>query len=170
MASDMITRPSPPTPGRAPAKACLPRHPEGVRQRPTGSRDEVGGATVFVVLLAVALMAAAGLVIDGGYALAARREAMNQAEQAARVASDQLSEAGLRSGLTTVQNAKARGAAQSYLASAGAAGTVGIGAGGRVSVTVRSDYRPAVLSMVGISSIAISATATAVSIDEDDTP
>lgn len=148
----------------------LRRRPAAAGPRQPRARDEVGGATVFVVLLAVALMAAAGLVIDGGYALAARREAMNQAEQAARVASDQLSQASLRSGLTSVQNAKARTAAQSYLASAGAAGTVDIGAGGRVSVTVRTDYRPAVLSMLGVSSIDVSANATAVSVDEDDTP
>lgn len=138
--------------------------------RRSAKRDEVGGASVLVVLLAVGLMVAAGLVIDGGYALAERRQAMNQAEQAARVASDQLSEAGLRSGVTSVRAGEARSAAQSYLASAGANGSVGISSAGRVTVTVRSDYRPAVLSMVGVPPIGVSATATAVSIDEDDTP
>lgn len=138
--------------------------------RRPAERDEVGGASVLVVLLAVGLMVAAGLVIDGGYALAERRQAMNQAEQAARVASDQLSEAGLRSGVTSVRASEARSAAQSYLASAGANGNVAINSAGRVTVTVRSDYRPAVLSMVGVPPIGVSATATAVSIDEDDTP
>jgi Flp pilus assembly protein TadG len=131
-------------------------------------RDERGAATVVVVFLALALLAGAGLVIDGGYALAGRRQAMNQAEQSARVTSDKLSEAGLRSGATRVDDGQARAAAQAYLASVGAGGTVTI-AGGRVTVTVRDDYRPAILSMVGVDSIDIEATATAVSIDNDDT-
>ena len=132
-------------------------------------RDERGGATVVVVFLAVALLAGAGLVIDGGYALAGRRQAMTQAEQSARVASDKLSEGGLRSGATRVDDGQARAAAQAYLSSVGARGTMVI-AGGRVTVTVRDDYRPAILSMVGVGSIDVAATATAVSIDSDDTP
>ena len=122
-----------------------------------------------VVFLAVALLAGAGLVIDGGYALADRRQAMHQAEQTARVASDKLSEAGLRSGATLVDDGQARAAAQSYLSTVGARGTVTI-TGGRVTVTVRDDYRPAILSMVGVDSIDVAATATAVSIDNDDNP
>ena len=133
------------------------------------SHDECGGATVVVVFLALALFAGAGLVIDGGYALAGRRQAMAQAEQSARVASDKLSEGGLRSGATRVDDGQARAAAQAYLASVGAGGTVVI-AGGRVTVTVRDDYRPAILSMVGVGSIDVAATATAVSIDNDHTP
>ncbi len=130
-------------------------------------RDERGGATVFVVLLAVALLACAGLVIDGGYALAARRSSMAQAEQAARVAADQLSETDLRSGEPVVVDAQAQAAAQTYLRSAGVSGTVRI-AEGEVTVSVSNDYRPAILSMVGISSLDVGATATAVSIDDDD--
>jgi hypothetical protein len=124
---------------------------------------------VIVVFLAVALLVGAGLVIDGGYALAGRRRAMHQAEQTARVASDKLSEAGLRSGATRVDDGPARAAAQAYLSRVGARGTVII-AGGRVTVTVRDAYRPAILSMVGVGAIDVAATATAVSIDDDDTP
>lgn len=133
------------------------------------TREERGAATVVVVFLAVSLLAGAGLVIDGGYALAGRRRAMNQAEQTARVASDKLSEAGLRSGATLVDSGQARAAAQAYLTTVGARGTVTI-TGGRVTVTVRDDYRPAILSMVGVGSIDVAATATAVSVDNDDSP
>lgn len=139
------------------------------RRRGCRLRGERGAATVIVVFLAVALLVGAGLVIDGGYALAGRRRAMNQAEQTARVASDKLSEAGLRSGATCVDDGQARAAAQAYLATVGARGTVTI-AGGRVTVTVRDAYRPAILSMVGVGAIDVAATATAVSIDDDDTP
>lgn len=135
----------------------------------TCRRDERGAATVVVVFLAVALLAGAGLVIDGGYALADRRHAMNQAEQTARVASDKISEAGLRDGATLVDDAQARAAAQAYLTTVGARGTVTI-AGDRVTVTVRDNYRPAIMSMVGVGSIDVAATATATSIDNDDTP
>lgn len=122
---------------------------------------------MFVVFLAVALLTAGGLVIDGGYALAARRASMTQAEQAARVASDTLNETDLRSGENVVADAQARAAAMAYLSSAGATGTVTIGVG-EVTVRVSDDYRPAILSMVGIGSLDVGATATAVSIDDDD--
>ncbi len=130
-------------------------------------RDERGAATVFVVLLAVALLTAAGLVIDGGYALAAKRSSMAQAEQAARVAADQLSETALRSGEPVLVDAQAQAAAQAYLRNAGVSGTVSIAAG-EVTVSVSEQYRPAILSMVGVSSLDVGATATAVSIDDDD--
>ena len=129
-------------------------------------REERGAATVFVVLLATAMLVCAGLVIDGGYTLAARRAAMSQAEQAARLASDKLSESSLRSGRSALVTGQAQGAAQSYLANAGAAGSVSI-TGDRVTVTVRETYRPAVLSMVGIDSLDVTATATATSIDDE---
>lgn len=38
-------------------------------RRPQRRQDERGAATIFVVLFTVALLAVAGLVIDGGYAL-----------------------------------------------------------------------------------------------------
>lgn len=140
-------------------------------RRLTGSppRDHRGAATVFAVFLAVALMAGAGLVIDGGYALSAKRKAMNQAEQAARVASDELSQADLRNGSTVVNTARAQGAAQTYLSLVGARGTVAIN-GGRVTVTVSDDYQPAILSIVGVNHIGVEASATATSIDEDTNP
>ena len=47
-------------------------------------RDERGAVTVFVLVLSVALILAAGLVIDGGAILAARREAIAAAQGALR--------------------------------------------------------------------------------------
>src|SRR3546814_2863091 len=46
--------------------------------------NERGSVTAFVVIMTSALLAMAGLVIDGGYALAAHRRAFNEAEAAAR--------------------------------------------------------------------------------------
>lgn len=134
------------------------------------ARNELGASTVFLVLLSVALLVAAGLVIDGGYALAERRRAMNVAEQAARLAADQVSEPSLRSGLRRVDDGRARAAAQTYLRAAGWQGIVTTAPSGRVTVNVVGAYRPAVLSMVGVRAFDVRATATAVSIDQDDLP
>src|ERR1700737_3055187 len=48
--------------------------------------DEKGMVTAFVVLITLALVMFIGLVLDGGYTLAARREAIDEADGAARAA------------------------------------------------------------------------------------
>ncbi|RYB88296.1 hypothetical protein EUA06_21860 [Nocardioides glacieisoli] len=136
-------------------------------RRPPRRQDERGAATIFVVLFTVALLAVAGLVIDGGYALGAKREAMNNAEQAARAGADALNQGALRDGQTMVAPGRAVNAAQAYLALVGAQGTVDI-AGGEVTVTVTGQQDTKLLSAVGVGSIPVKATATALSIDEDD--
>lgn len=130
-------------------------------------RDERGQVTVFVVLVIVALFAMAGLVIDGGSALAEKRSAMNTAEQAARVGADALDPASLRSGDPTVLPARAAAATQAYLSQAGVRGTVNIN-GGEVTVTVRDTYDTVLLSAVGVGSMRISSTAAARSVNADD--
>jgi len=121
---------------------------------------------VFVVFVAVALLAVAGLVIDGGYAMAARREATGQAEQAARVGADALDQASLRSGTAEVDPQLAVLAAEDYLARVDAQATVTV-EGDTVTVTVTVTQDTAVLSAVGVSSLTVSGTAAARSIDED---
>jgi Flp pilus assembly protein TadG len=139
----------------------------GVR-RLGGYRDEHGAAAAFVVLMTVALLSVAGLVIDGGYALGAKREAMTDAEQAARAGADALNQGALRSGEVMVDPGRARIAAQTYLHAVGATGTVRIH-GGQVSVTVTTREHTVILSAVGVNTIPIKATATAESIDQNTT-
>lgn len=153
-------------PRAAPAYPHAPADRHRARRGPSG---EWGSATVFVVFLALALMSGAGLVIDGGYALAHRRASMNHAEQAARAAADEVSDASLRNGTPAVDPAVARVAAAGYLGRVAATGTVQV-RGDRVTVTVRRTYRPVLLSLVGIDSIDVTASATAVSVDETTTP
>jgi Flp pilus assembly protein TadG len=136
------------------------------RRLAAGERDERGISTLFVVLFATAMLAVAGLVIDGGYALGAKREAMNQAEQAARVGADALDQAALRSGTTRVDPGQAVAVAQAYLNQVGARGSVAVN-GGEVTVTVTGSQDTTILSAVGVTSLPIKATATALSIDED---
>lgn len=142
----------------------MPTERRGHQPASTGER---GVATAFLVLFAIAMLSVAGLVIDGGYALAAKREATNDAEQSARVGADALSAAGLRSGQTDVDPRLAVAAAQHYLDTVGARGTVAVD-GARVTVTVRMTQDTLILSAVGVNGIDVEASATAASIDEDD--
>lgn len=136
------------------------------RPRTPRVRDERGVSTLFVVFFAIAMLAVAGLVIDGGYALGAKRAAMNQAEQAARVGADALDQGALRDGTTQVNRGSAVAAAQAYLDRVGATGSVRVN-GGEVTVVVTARQDTAILSAVGVTGIPVGATATAVSIDED---
>jgi Flp pilus assembly protein TadG len=52
--------------------------------------SEAGVVTVTITVLVIAIVAAAGLVIDGGRLLAARRDAANTAAAAARSAAQEL--------------------------------------------------------------------------------
>lgn len=131
-------------------------------------RDERGAAAVFVMLMTVALLVGAGLVIDGGYALAERRKLTHQAEQAARVGADSLDQASLRDGgVPEVDADKARAAAAKYLAAIGATdSTIDID-GPIVTVTISGHSDTAILSIVNVSRLPVTATSSAESIDAD---
>jgi Flp pilus assembly protein TadG len=137
-----------------------------LRERMT-KLDQRGVSALVVVLLTTALFSVAGLVIDGGYALSARKEAMTQAQQAARAGADALSIGALRDGTVRVDPDRAAAAARSYLRSVGADGTVAVN-GGEVRVTVTSTSDTVMLSAVGVSSLPVEVSATAESIDEND--
>lgn len=129
--------------------------------------DQRGVSALVVVLLTTALFSVAGLVIDGGYALSTRREAMTQAQQAARAGADALAVGALRDGTVRVDPERAAVAARSYLRSVGAQGTVSVN-GSEVSVTVTSTSDTVMLSAVGVPNLPVEVTAVAESIDEND--
>jgi Flp pilus assembly protein TadG len=108
----------------------------------------------------VALFALLGLVVDGGRAMAARQAAQDEAEQAARAGAGALSVESLRSGQTDLDPQAAVAGAESFTLEAGHPGTATV-AGGTVTVTVSYPVPTAVLGLVGISSISVSATASA---------
>lgn len=135
---------------------------------PTRGSEERGSATVFVMLFTVALLVAAGLVIDGGHAMAERRKLSNQAQQAARVGADALDEADLRDGGTPdVDPVRARAAATAYLSEVGATGATVSVRGGEVTVTLEGRAKTSILSVAGIDDIPVAGSGTAESIDED---
>lgn len=129
-------------------------------------RNEDGVTALFVVLITVALLAMAGLVIDGGYAMASNRRLTSQAEQAARIGADALNQDSLRDGGDPqVDPSKAVAAAQSYLAKVGAPrGQVSVD-GGTVTVTINSHSKTSILSAVGVTQLPTSGAASAESIN-----
>lgn len=114
--------------------------------------------TTFVVGFAAAILLVAGLVFDGGYVLAARRRALNEAEAAARVGADALGVDAYRSsGGISLDAGPAVSAAQGYLAQTGHRGTVRV-LGDRVVVEVSVDQPLQILGMAGIGSMTVSGT------------
>lgn len=135
------------------------------RSRRPDVRDERGVITIWVVFISVAMLALAGLVIDGGYAMAAKREAARAAEQAARAAADQLDTDSIRTGGSQIDPADAAATGRAYLSSAGESGTVTVN-GVTVTVTVTKTQRATILSAFGKDSFTVHSRATATSIDE----
>ncbi len=113
-------------------------------------RDQRGQVTAFVAVFAVTLLFVAGLVLDGGYVLAAKRRAINEAEGAARAGAATLAVGGYRaSGPVNLDPAKAKAAARAYLAQTSHAGDIAV-SGDRVMVTVRFDQPLQILGLGGL--------------------
>ena len=121
---------------------------------------DAGSVTIVMLLLAVALFAVCGLVIDGGRAITARQRAANHAEQAARAGASALSEQALRGGRLRPDPGAARAAALAFLRHTGEAGIVTV-TGDRVTVQVRTSIRTGLLGLIGKHHFDVVATATA---------
>lgn len=120
--------------------------------------EQSGQVTTFVVVFALTVIFVAGLVFDGGYVLAARRRALNEAEAAARVGADALVVDSYRSsGGVELDPGLAIAAAQGYLAQTGHSGTVQV-LGDRVVVDVSFDQPLQILGVAGIGSMSVSGT------------
>ena len=126
---------------------------------PTGASDR-GSVLPFTAVVVAALVACAGLAVDGGRILAARRDATAVAAAAARRASQELAYPELAGGVATIDPVRARSVAEAYLAQAGASGSVAADAQ-RVSVTVTVTASTVVLGAFGIGSKSVTATRSA---------
>jgi hypothetical protein len=101
------------------------------------------------MVLALGLLAMAGLVIDGGEKLVAQRRANHLAEQAARAGAQAVDIGAVRTGRPALDPAAAHAAAAGYLAAAGYRGSVTVGPDS-VGVTVVDRQPTAVLGLLGI--------------------
>jgi Flp pilus assembly protein TadG len=112
----------------------------------------------------VALFALMGMVLDGGSALAARQSATDEAEQAARAGAGALSVDSLRSGSVQIDQAAAVEAAEQFTVAAGHPGTATVAAG---IVTVRIQYQipTQVLGIIGVATLPVVASASAVDVE-----
>ncbi len=112
--------------------------------------------------LMVALLALAGLVIDGGRKLDENAVASSIAQEAARAGAGQVDKSvAYRSGTFRVDPNQAVAAARDYLAEAGYDGSVGMVGTNQIRVTVTITEPTTVLSIVGVDSMSATATAIA---------
>ena len=118
-------------------------------------RDEEGMVTAFVVVFTFALLLLAGLVIDGGLTLAARVQAIDEAQAAARAGAEAINIPLFRStGQIVLDPAQANQAAESYLAATGHTGTVQVN-GDDVDVTVSITQPMQILGIGGVGSLTV---------------
>lgn len=140
---------------------ALSRRIAGVaRTRPRTKEAERGSVTAFVVAIALAFIVAAGLVIDGGLALAGKTTAEDEAQQAARTAATALARQPLRDGQIVVDPAPALADAQAYIAATGDTGTVALG-GALIHARISHRQPTRILGLFGVGVITVSADATA---------
>ncbi|GLZ30872.1 hypothetical protein Lesp02_30610 [Lentzea sp. NBRC 105346] len=118
-------------------------------------KDEDGRVTAFVVIIALAALLFAGLVLDGGLALAAKVRAMGEAQEAARAGAQEIDLTAYRAdGTLRLVPHQASAAAHSYLAAAGHTGSVSV-TGNTVNVTVSINQPTQLLGLAGVGSIRV---------------
>jgi Flp pilus assembly protein TadG len=122
--------------------------------------DDRGSVLPFTAVIVAALVACAGLAVDGGRILAARRSASAIAAAAARRGSEELAFTDLAAGRATIDPARATAVAEAYVAQAGATGSVAATAD-EVTVTVTIRASTVVLGAFGIGSKSVTATRSA---------
>ncbi len=117
--------------------------------------------TAFVVIFTLALLAMAGLVLDGGLALSAKVRAIDDAQGAARAGAQAIDIPLYRSsGQITLDPAQAVADAQSFLAHAGVTGRVTV-SGETVTVAVTITQPTQILSVVGVDQLTETASGSA---------
>ena len=119
--------------------------------------EEAGMVTAFVVIFTLALLVMAGLVLDGGLALAAKVQAIDAAQAAARAGAQAIDIPTYRAtGQITLDPGQAVADAQAFLAAAGERGTVTVTvAGETVDVTVTITQPTQILSVVGVDQLTV---------------
>ncbi|MEV6653893.1 Tad domain-containing protein [Streptomyces sp. NPDC051219] len=119
--------------------------------------DDRGGVTVFVAVCVIALIGIIGVAVDGGSKMRATERADYIAGEAARAGGQAIDPAEAISGNAIVVDPQdAAAAAQAYLRSAGATGTVSVSGDGKtLNVNVTGRYDTKFLSAVGIGSLTV---------------
>ncbi|MGW4958266.1 pilus assembly protein TadG-related protein [Nonomuraea sp. NPDC004186] len=123
---------------------------------------ERGSITPYALIFITVLLLFIGLVVDVGNKLRAGWEAVGIAEEAARAGAGQIDRAAAyRGGQLVVDRGAALRAAQAHLSSSGHRGSVAISGPTSVRVTVTVTRKTWLLSLVGVSSVSVTAHADA---------
>lgn len=117
-------------------------------------RYELGSISGFVMVLSMTFVACAGLAFDGGRMIAARAEATDAAENAARTGAQQVTS--LRSGNPRIDKNSAIIAAHQFLESIGIAGGA-IADENSVTVTTNIEVPMTLLGLFGVRDKSVSA-------------
>ncbi|MFF1741847.1 TadE/TadG family type IV pilus assembly protein [Streptomyces mirabilis] len=119
--------------------------------------DDRGGVTVFVAVCVFALIGIIGVAVDGGSKMRATERADYIAGEAARAGGQAIDPVEAITGKAIVVDPQdAQAAAQAYLRSAGATGTVSVSGDGKtLNVTITGTYDTKFLSAVGIGSLSV---------------
>jgi uncharacterized membrane protein len=120
-------------------------------------RGERGSVTTFVVVMVVPVVLMAALAFDGGRMLAARREAIDTAQNAALAGAQAIDGPAVRQGGVDVSPGRVAAASQEYLARNDATGTVSVGPN-EVVVTVTDTVELTLLPMIGITTKTVTGT------------
>jgi hypothetical protein len=136
--------------------------PQAPARRPPAWREQ-GQVTAFVVIIMAAFLAFAGLVYDGGNALAAKTTAIDEAQEAARAGAQQINLAAFRAtGQVVLDPAAAAAAARAYVAAAGGGDTATVTVtGDTVTVQVSAVSTTEFLRLFAIPAIHVTGSATA---------
>jgi hypothetical protein len=118
------------------------------------SRHELGSISGFVMVLSMTFVACAGLAFDGGRMIAARAEATDAAENAARAGAQQVTS--LRSGSPSIDENSAITAAHQLLESIGITGTANADENS-VTVTTSIKVPMTLLGLFGVRDKSVSA-------------
>jgi hypothetical protein len=133
------------------------------------SPDE-GSISLFMVVMAVTLLAAVGLVVDGGIKVRALQRADEAAREAARAGSQMLDvPAAVRGDAVAIDPAGAARGARSYLVAAGVEGSVRV-SGNVVIVSTRVDFTPVFLAFAGVGPSTVTGTASARPVSAEEVP
>lgn len=128
-------------------------------------RNESGAVSTFLAVIALALLMAAGLVVDGGHKINALREASHLADNAARAGAQAIDLDTLRTnGDVILLPDQAEQEARDYLAALGQTATAVVVDGDTITVTVELTVNPVLLPG---GPITVTATESATAISEE---
>ncbi|WP_435602862.1 pilus assembly protein TadG-related protein [Streptomyces sp. bgisy130] len=123
--------------------------------------DDRGEVTAFVIGVVAALWLFAGIVVDGGLALAGKARALDVAQEAARSGAQQLDIGHLRHHEDVrLVRADATHAARAYVASSGDSGNASV-KGNAVTVQVTHRYHTQIFQLIGLRTLTLHASGTA---------